>query len=222
MFSSASRSGANLIQNPSIQITRGVLNLPDDFNAAMSKQIYGNSGMDTANVQLLLNPDSFVTLIEVNEVLNLYRAIGRPPTNASIHYLGDYLVDKLPASFDEEPTLTLQPLEEKLFQISASRPSKDARPIPAVTFRSHENLGRERCRVKGLLYDFFGIEDPIIFDREKLWNYDDAGRLIIATAFGEDNIAQTRRLLSGAEILPRQLILEGGFVEDDTLGVDES
>src|ERR1039458_5741302 len=97
---------------PSLQITRDVIGLDEDFYDKMTQQIEADRELEPREVELSLGNDSCVAIIDPVEVLNLHRAVGRKVSVSAIDELAKYLTAEIPTSFKETTELTIKPFDE--------------------------------------------------------------------------------------------------------------
>jgi hypothetical protein len=201
---------------PSLLITRDVIGLDGDFYDKMIQQIEADRELEPEEVELNLGNDSYVAIIDPVEVLNLHRAVGRTVSVSAIDELAKYLTAEWPAGFNEAAPLTINPFEEVRVQGPRKKPQRSQAEAAVTTFRSKPDgrLRLERREAKRLLYQFFETDKSEINTR-KVWDYSDAGRLVIASANKVSNILALRRLLVASELLPTRVILAKAFIEDD-------
>jgi hypothetical protein len=197
--------------NDSLRVVREVVGVPQDFNARLTRDIKMLKYIDLNDVDIILGSGSSVTLIEADEIINLYRAVDVEPTHDSLGDLDDYLTEQLRHSILGGPlSIAIRPIDDRFDSKLVDSKQGEIRADYA-NFKSPPNsrLDHERDLVQRALCRFFEVdlESDELGDVWSSSEHSDVGRLVVAHVVGFQNILNMKPLLDETKALPLGVML---------------
>jgi hypothetical protein len=204
---------------PSLHVVREVSGLPKDFNNSMRQEIRSRRTIDPFDVDILLEPDSYLTLISPEEILNFEDVLGEELTSSRIDSMVDFLITELSSKGPDKMTIEVRPLDKRYGKEPGDTELGQLKVVEYCIFRApaHNRIQRERRIAKEALYDFFDIDAELFgLNNEDIWENpreSDIGHLVVANAIGISAIQKIDEILAKTRVLPLGITLGPLIVE---------
>jgi hypothetical protein len=201
----------------SVGIIRELYKPPSGLYEAVLEEVGAYELDSTNDVKVLFTPDSYVSLIDPDEILNLYDALHINPSEESLTGLADYFQTELPESFDEKIDINIRPVNIKHHVRHKDGSSADnVEHYWDIRSNRNDDLAYQRKQAKKAAYSFFEVSPQRrdTLRMKQIWTDHDTCKLLIASVVGSQNLARVTEWAEHSTVLGEGFILDKAIIDE--------